>query len=53
MASIIKRNNNFCVVYSYKDAYGTPSRSGKPLLTFRMPRIARKRSNIRNRLELL
>lgn len=24
MASIIKRNNNFCVVYSYKDAYGTP-----------------------------
>lgn len=30
-----------------------PSRSGKPLLTFRMPRIARKRSNTRNRLELL
>lgn len=24
MASIIKRNNNFCVVYSYKDADGTP-----------------------------
>lgn len=24
MASIIKRNNNFCVVYSYKDANGTP-----------------------------
>lgn len=22
MASIIKRNNNFCVVYSYKDANG-------------------------------
>ena len=24
MASIIKRNNNFCVVYSYKEADGTP-----------------------------
>ena len=24
MASIVKRNNNFCVVYSYKDANGTP-----------------------------
>lgn len=42
MASIIKRNNNFCVVYSYKDANGTPSRSGKPSPIFRMPRIAKE-----------
>ena len=43
MASIIKRNNNFCVVYSYKDAkWHPPSRSGKPSPIFRMPRNRKK-----------
>ena len=53
MASIIKRNNNFCVVYSYKDADGIPKQKWETFTDLSDARIARKRSNTRNRLELL
>ena len=53
MASIIKRNNNFCVVYSYKDANGAPKQKWETFTDLSDAKNRKKRSNTRNRLELL
>lgn len=48
MASIVKRNNRYCVVYTYKHTNGTLKQNGKPLPTLQMPKTVRKRSNTKN-----
>lgn len=42
MASIIKRNNNFCVVYSYKDANGTPKQKWETFTDLSDAKIAKR-----------
>ena len=53
MASIIKRNNNFCVVYSYKDADGTPKQKWETFTDLSDAKNRKKEVEYRNRLELL
>ena len=46
MASIIKRNNNFCVVYSYKDANGTPKQKWETFTDLSDAKNRKKRGRI-------
>lgn len=50
MASIVKRNNSYCVSIPTNTLMERKSRNGKPLPTLQMPKTVRKRSNTKNPL---
>lgn len=46
MASVITRNNRFCVIYSYSDKEGVAIRSGKPSRRWEKPIPGKRRLSI-------
>ena len=52
MASIVKRNGNFCVVYSYKEADGTAKQKWETFSALSDARLVGKKSSIKNLLVL-
>jgi len=48
MASIVKRNNRYCVVYTYKHTNGTLKQKWETFTDLADAKTVRKRSNTKN-----